>query len=103
MKARQEWYTDTLLPKITLMFWKGVAATILASCGALFFIVRALITDHSLDVESIFVKQTAHREDVSRIERKVDELEVHVTASMQEVLDNQQKIMFSIREHKVVK
>lgn len=90
MQARQKWFEETLLPRLTNHFWRGISVTVVSLSAALFFIVRALINQHTLEVERIydskFVKTEIYKEDLRRIERKVESLEETITDSLQDVL-----------------
>ncbi len=100
-QTRTAWYEETLLPKITNMFWKGVAATIITCLSGLFFIISSLIDRHTLEVERAmqekYVTLDIHREDIKRLEKSFDKMSGEMSHAMNEILNNQSVIIGAVK------
>lgn len=97
MDARNRWFVDELLPKLTVRFWIGIGISVSALCGALFFVVNSLITQFELRLGKEFVSITQHRDDMDRVEKKIDSLGADVTDALQDVSEKLDRNLQYIR------
>lgn len=88
MAARNEWFLNELLPKLTIRFWSGILITIGACTGAFFFINKASINEHKLEALGYFVTNETYREDKRAMQSKLD----LITNSQQGIIDRLDRI-----------
>ena len=98
--ARDEWFTEVLLPKLMIRFWVGIGITVTAMAGLFFGMQSAALTAHELKLVALFESKDAHKEDVSRLNLKIDSDQAAITHAMNEIINRLDRNLAEIQEQK---
>ena len=97
MAARNAWFLNELLPKLTVRFWVGIGSTVMALSGVFWFAIDSAMTKFQLVMKQEYVTVAQHREDMAELKLSMRELSGSVSHTMTEVLNRLDRNLDEIR------
>lgn len=101
MKSRTDWVEKEVMPKIMDAIWKAVWKSIAIAVGAcvaaVFFIVKAEISNHNQTAILTYEDKNHHSEDIKRIETKFDNFINFYTIGSERILAAQDRLLAEVQ------
>jgi len=96
--ARQQWYEQDLLPKLTVRFYVGLTGAVGILAAFFLYLSKNEIRDYELTVRDRYTTLVAHQQDMARIEGKISALEISVGGHLADVRKALDRNLLAIQE-----